>query len=196
MNYALFILTFASVSFLPGLCMSLALSLGASIGFWRTCYMMVGELIGLLLCILLCGYGSSFVLEHIMLFKIFRVCGCAFLFYTAFTIWRTPITLCEVKFSARDRAALFLQGFLATITNPKAWIFLLSLLPPFLAKSNLAKLTAIILFIELCALCTYTLGGSAFRIFLKNHLNKLSKFSALCVGILGIFMLYELIFVG
>lgn len=193
MNYALFVLTFVSVSFLPGLCMSLALSLGASIGFWRTCYMMVGELVGLLLCIVLCGYGSSFILEHEAAFKAFRVGGAAFLLYTAFTLYRAQITLCEVKFTARDKAALFMQGFLATITNPKAWIFLLSLLPPFLAKSNLPTLAAIILSIELCALCTYTLGGSAFGLFLKNHLAKLSKFSALCVGLLGFVMLYEAI---
>ncbi len=42
----LFIPTIASVSFTPGLCMTLAFTLGLSIGYKRTLWMMLGELTG------------------------------------------------------------------------------------------------------------------------------------------------------
>lgn len=41
-----FVPTFFFVSITPGMCMTLALSLGMSIGYRRTLWMMFGELIG------------------------------------------------------------------------------------------------------------------------------------------------------
>jgi threonine/homoserine/homoserine lactone efflux protein len=42
----LLIPTIAAVSLTPGMCMSLAFSLGLSVGYRRTLFMMVGELLG------------------------------------------------------------------------------------------------------------------------------------------------------
>lgn len=52
MNLALlsmFIPTFFFVSITPGMCMTLALTLGMSIGYRRTLWMMIGELLGVAL---------------------------------------------------------------------------------------------------------------------------------------------------
>ncbi|EIQ0248603.1 hypothetical protein N6A57_001307 [Campylobacter coli] len=57
MDYTLFILTFVSVSLLPGLCMSLAFSLGLSLGYKNTLWMIFGELVGLALVVLCCALG-------------------------------------------------------------------------------------------------------------------------------------------
>lgn len=49
MNTALlgmFIPTFFFVSITPGMCMTLALTLGMSVGYKRTLWMMAGELVG------------------------------------------------------------------------------------------------------------------------------------------------------
>ncbi len=49
MNTALlgmFIPTFFFVSITPGMCMTLALTLGMTIGYKRTLWMMIGELVG------------------------------------------------------------------------------------------------------------------------------------------------------
>lgn len=64
MSFALFILSFASISFLPGLCMSLALSLGLSIGFKKTLWMMAGELLGVLVVILICAFSAKLILSY------------------------------------------------------------------------------------------------------------------------------------
>ena len=43
---AVFIPTFFFVSITPGMCMTLAMTLGMSIGVRRTLWMMIGELLG------------------------------------------------------------------------------------------------------------------------------------------------------
>lgn len=192
MDYTLFIISFASVSFLPGLCMSLALNLGLTFGFRKSLFMFVGELGGVLLVILVCGYGASFILNYDFAFKILQFFGALFLFYTAFVLYKQDLHLKQESLSQKDKFALVLGGFLASVSNPKAWIFMLSLLPSFLGKAKLWELAAIILFIEFLALCTYNLGGKAFGIFLQKYLHILSKISSLCIGFLALLILYEL----
>lgn len=171
--------------------MSLALSLGLSIGFKNTLWMMAGELGGVLVVILACAFGASFIIDEPLLFRAFKLAGAIFLFYTSLVLFRQKIKIEDIYLNHKDKLALILQGFLATLSNPKAWIFMLSLLPQFLSEFSLTLLCATILVIEFCALCTYALGGSAFRVFLKNHLDKLSKLSAFCVFLMACFMLYE-----
>ena len=63
MNLALlsmFIPTFFFVSITPGMCMTLALSLGMSIGYQRTLWMMLGEVIGVGPGGGCCGAGHCF----------------------------------------------------------------------------------------------------------------------------------------
>ncbi|MEL0099452.1 MAG: LysE family translocator, partial [Opitutae bacterium] len=48
----LFIPTFFFVSATPGLCMTLALSLGMTVGVRRTLWMMAGELVGVAIVVL------------------------------------------------------------------------------------------------------------------------------------------------
>ena len=191
MSFALFILSFASISFLPGLCMSLALSLGLSIGFKKTLWMMAGELLGVLVVILICAFSAKLILSYEFAFKVLQIGGVFFLFDTSFVLFRQKISLTNAKLSTKDRISLILQGFLATISNPKAWIFMLALLPALLDEFSLALICVVILFIEFCALCVYASGGSAFSIFLARHIDKLSKLSAFCVFLMACFMLYE-----
>lgn len=194
MDYLLFITTFASVSFLPGVTMNLALSLGLSIGFKKTLSMMFGSLCGFTLVVMLCGYGASFILSYSLAFRIFQVISGLFLIYLAWRFFTQKITLQEQHCEKKDRISLILQGFIVSISNPKAYIFFLALLPPFLAKSNLFILASIMVILEFIALMTYALGGSMFRLFLHQHINKLSKFSALCLFALALWILYEAIF--
>ncbi|EHU5957025.1 LysE family transporter [Campylobacter coli] len=81
MDYTLFILTFVSVSLLPGLCMSLAFSLGLSLGYKNTLWMIFGELVGLALVVLCCALGIEFILRYENLFKFFQIAGALYLLY-------------------------------------------------------------------------------------------------------------------
>lgn len=194
MDYLLFITTFASVSFLPGINMNLALSLGLSVGFKKTLYMMFGALFGFTLVVILCGCGANFILSYDLAFKIFHTLSALFLFYLAWKFFTHKATFQEASCEKKDRISLVLQGFISSVSNPKAYIFFLALLPPFLEKSNLFILTSIMVILEFIALATYALGGSMFRLFLFNHIAKLFKFSALCLFVLAWWILYEAIF--
>ena len=62
LDYALlsaFIPTFFFVSITPGMCMTLALTLGMSVGIKRTLWMMIGELAGVALVATLAVIGVA-----------------------------------------------------------------------------------------------------------------------------------------
>ena len=193
MDYVLFIITFASVCFLPGVCMSLTLSLGASIGFKASLPFMCGALAGLSVVVVVCGYGANLIARFPSAFVALQLFGIAFLFYTAFMLFTQKARFKDAKLSQKDRFALMAQGFLTSISNSSAWVFMVALLPPFLQRSSLFALTLIIIAIEICALCTYSLGGSVLRLFLQNHIDELAKFSAICIFVLGIYMLWGIV---
>ena len=46
-DLGLYTVTIAAVSFTPGLCMALAFTLGLTVGYRKTLWMMAGELVGL-----------------------------------------------------------------------------------------------------------------------------------------------------
>ncbi len=192
MDYTLLILTFASVSLLPGFCMNLAFSLGLSLGYKNTLWMMFGELIGLALVILCCALGAGFILQYEILFKIFQICAALYLLYIAFILFKANNQITQEKVVKKRKFSLIFQGFIASSSNPKAWIFMLSILPYFLQfKVNLSFLVFVILLIEFCSLSLYALGGSVFKIFMNKHLDKINKFSALCLFVLALSIIYK-----
>ncbi|HDZ5065960.1 TPA: LysE family translocator [Campylobacter jejuni] len=191
MDYLLFIFTFACVSLLPGLCMNLAFSLGLSLGYKITLWMMFGELFGLGLIVVCCAFGAGFITQHEFLFKVFKICAALYLLYIAFNLFFAKSKISEEKISKKEKLSLLLQGFITSVSNPKAWVFILSIVPSFLNfNTNLFLLVFIILFIEFCSLSLYALGGSLFKTFMNQHVTKLNKISALCVAVLGISMFF------
>ena len=64
----------------------------------------------------------------------------------------------------RTRSSLILQGFVTAVANPKAWAFLVALLPPFVDQSRplapqLLTMLALMLIIEFTCLQIYAHGG-------------------------------------
>ncbi|MDX1269520.1 MAG: LysE family transporter, partial [Oceanisphaera sp.] len=71
-----FIPTFFFVSITPGMCMTLALSLGMTVGVRRTLWMMVGELVGvgLVACLAVVGVAAV-MLQYPQLFQLLKYGG-------------------------------------------------------------------------------------------------------------------------
>ena len=88
----LFIPTIASVSFTPGLCMTLAFTLGLSIGYQRTLWMMVGELSGVATVFTATFWSLGWLLSRDPIyFKVVSLLGGAYLLYLAYHLFRqTP----------------------------------------------------------------------------------------------------------
>lgn len=84
----IFIPTFFFVSIPPGMCMTLALTMGMSIGLRRTLWLMLGELIGVGLVAGASGLGvAAVLLQYPALFEVLRYGGGAYLAYVSVQLW-------------------------------------------------------------------------------------------------------------
>lgn len=92
LDYALltaFIPTFFFVSITPGMCMTLALTLGMSIGVKRTLWMMTGELVGVAVVATAAVIGvAAIMLNYPSLFTILKWIGGAYLIWIGINMWR------------------------------------------------------------------------------------------------------------
>jgi threonine/homoserine/homoserine lactone efflux protein len=179
---AAFIPTFALVSLTPGMCMTLAMSLGITIGIKRTLWMMIGELIGVGLVSVLAVIGvAAIMLSAPLVFTLFKWAGGLYLMWLGLQMWqsRGKLAIPETGDSAHagaGRLQLALQGFVTAVANPKGWAFTMVLLPPFLDDSKplapqLAALVAIMLLIEWVALMLYAGGGKSLSALLSRGKN-------------------------
>ena len=155
------------VALSPGLCMTLAMSLGISIGVRRTMWMMAGELTGIALVGTAAVLGvAALLLNAPTVFLVFKWVGAAYLLYMGFQTWRAEPLRPEqlTSGSHRTRSSLALQGFITAVANPKAWAFFVALLPPFVDRDRplapqLISLLTIMLVIEFICLQIYAHGG-------------------------------------
>ncbi len=178
---AMFIPTFFFVSITPGMCMTLALSLGMSIGYKRTLWMMAGEVVGVALVAIAAVIGvATVMLNYPMLFIAFKVVGASYLFYLGIQLWLSKGKLAlsqdtETQPQGSDWE-LVVQGFVTAIANPKGWAFMVSLLPPFIDQSHaltpqLAFLVSIIMLSEFICMTLYATGGKGLKKLLGQDKN-------------------------
>jgi homoserine/homoserine lactone efflux protein len=159
--------SFFLVALSPGLCMTLAMSLGISIGVRRALWMMAGELTGIALVGASAVLGvAALLLKAPTVFAVFKWIGAAYLLYMGWQTWRAEPLLPEqlAGDNRRTRSSLILQGFITAVANPKAWAFFVALLPPFIDQSRplapqLLALLALMLIIEFTCLQIYAHGG-------------------------------------
>jgi homoserine/homoserine lactone efflux protein len=189
-----FIPTFFFVSITPGMCMTLAMTLGMRIGVRRTLWMMIGELAGVSVVAIAAVLGvASMMLSYPELFKLLKWLGGTYLIYIGITMWRDKGQLKDIKLEGNSRWQLISQGFVTAIANPKGWAFMVSLLPPFINSEQpiagqLLFLLAIIMLTEFSSMLAYATGGKGLRVYLLKGdnikwLNRLAGSLILLVGI-------------
>ncbi|HCM47432.1 MAG TPA: threonine transporter RhtB [Colwellia sp.] len=191
---SIFIPTFFLVSITPGMCMTLAMTLGMSIGVRRTLWMMIGELIGVAMVAIAAVLGvASIMLNHPDIFEVLKWCGGAYLAYIGVNMWcsKDKIVMGENKPSDVSSSSLFIQGFVTAIANPKGWAFMISLLPPFISVNSdvapqLLILLSVIIVTEFTSMMAYAAGGKSLRIFLSrgNNIKWMNRITgSLMVGV-------------
>ncbi|PKG39350.1 threonine transporter RhtB [Psychromonas sp. Urea-02u-13] len=176
----LFIPTFFAVSITPGLCMTLALTLGMTIGVRRSLWMMLGELAGVALVATSSLVGiSALLLAYPSLFLALKYLGGAYLIYLAIQLWLSRGKMAmnnDLKKMDIAPSALISQGFVTAIVNPKGWAFFIALLPPFINESQAfipqaTILISIILCFEFICMLLYASGGKVLRNLLQEQGN-------------------------
>jgi len=173
---AVFIPTMFFISITPGMCMTLAMTLGLKIGLRRTLWMMLGEVIGVALVAISAVMGAAAImLNYPTVFTWFKWLGGLYLIYLGFKMyWSSKHLSLNTQLDlSLSRYALISQGFITAIANPKGWVFMLSILPPFIDATQpitfqLFALVVIIMLSEFICMLIYATGGKG----LKTLLNK------------------------
>lgn len=185
-----FIPTFLFVSVTPGMCMTLAMTLGMSQGVRRTLWMMWGEMLGVALVAILAVCGvAAMMLQFPAVFQWFKLAGAAYLAWIGLQLWRAKGKLAlpqpgELP-AQLPRRTLFSQGFITAVSNPKGWAFHMALLPPFIDTQlafwpQLLVLVSIILLLEFGSMLLYASGGKALALFFAkaNRVQYLNRIGA------------------
>ncbi len=195
---SLFVPTFFLVSITPGMCMTLALSLGISIGVRRSLYMMWGELIGVSLVATAAALGvATLMLTYPDVFALLKLGGGAYLCWIGYQMFcsrgKLVLTESEQGQTEHSRSQLALNGFLTAVANPKGWAFFVTLLPPFIDSElpmapQLSMLIAIILLLEFICLLIYANGGKLLRQLLMKRdnvrlMNRIAGSLMIAVGV-------------
>lgn len=182
--------------------MSLALSLGIQVGFKRTSFMMIGELLGVGLIAVVAIYGMGALMQNNpAVFQILKWLGACYLIVIAVQSWltsREKANLASNDGSVTRRRELISRGFITAVSNPKGWAFSASFLPAFI-NSNLpllpqaSVLVSIILLSELLCMCIYAGGGSALRSLLRNsqHFYLLHRISSVLLLFVALMLVLQ-----
>lgn len=195
---AAFIPTFFLVSLTPGMCMTLSLTLGMSIGLRRTMWMMWGELVGVALVSFAAVAGvATIMLQFPSLFAFLKLVGGGYLAWLGIQLWLSRGKMAmhpeQVVQSNVGRKQLMVQGFVTAVANPKGWAFMISLLPPFIDTRlpflpQITILLSMILIIEFGCLVIYASSGNRLRTFLEKKggtrlLNRIAGVLMIAVGV-------------
>ena len=196
---SLFIPTFFIVSLTPGMCMTLAMSLGITIGVRRTFWMMYGELLGVATVAVTSVLGVATIMTKFpQLFQAFKMLGALYLVYVGLNMWRAKgklSTSSDQEPKTIKKRSLFQQGFFTAIANPKGWAFMISLLPPFISQTlplapQLGILVAVILTSEFICMTIYATGGKTIGKVLtpRNNVQLLNKISGSLMILVAIWL--------
>ena len=140
--------------------MSSGLNYGFRHGYWNALGLQLALLVQI--AIVAAGAGVLFATTP-WAFLLVKWFGVAYLLYLAYLQWTAPIQSIEIKKekATKSRAKLVLNGFLVNMSNPKAIVFLLAVLPQFLdlSKPQLIQyvvMAATMISIDLIVMAGYT----------------------------------------
>ncbi|MFP0399971.1 LysE family transporter [Acinetobacter nosocomialis] len=123
------------ISISPGAGAIASMSSGLNYGFRHGYWNAIGLQIALLIQIMIvtAGVGVLFATTPLA-FQAVKWFGVAYLLYLAYLQWTAPVKDIEIQHEKKDKtvSALLLNGFVVNISNPKAIVFLLAVLPQFL----------------------------------------------------------------
>lgn len=128
----------------PGPVNIIATGSGASFGFKKTLPHVMGASIAYTFIVLLAGLGlNQWISLYPQFMDILQYVGAAFLLYMAYKIATTqPNQVNEIQKS--KQAPLFIEGALAQILNPKAWLVSMSGISLFVSSQIQASLYLLI----------------------------------------------------
>ncbi len=124
------------ISLSPGAGAIASMSCGLQYGFWRGYWNAIGLQLGLALQIAIVAAGVGAILATSALaFSLIKWFGVVYLVYLAVKQWRALLSDLASDSAVRPLGrplTLLLRGFLVNVSNPKAVVFMLAVLPQFI----------------------------------------------------------------
>ncbi|MDD2049449.1 LysE family transporter [Pseudomonas putida] len=159
------------ISLSPGAGAIASMSCGLQYGFWRGYWNALGLQLGLVLQIAIIAAGVGAILAaSATAFQVIKWFGVAYLVYLAVKQWRAlPADISDesaVRPIGKPLSLVF-RGFLVNVSNPKALIFMLAVLPQFINPQapllpQYLIITATMVTVDLLVMAGYT--GLAARV--------------------------------
>jgi len=161
----------------PGSGAVLSMSHGLSYGVRGAGATIVGLELGLVCILIVAGAGvGSLLVASELAFAVVKVLGACYLVYLGWSQWRAGGggmlggDLPVAPASARRRV---LTGFLTNVTNPKGILFMVAVLPQFLADTHplwlqLLVMAVTMVLVDLIVMNGYAASASALRRWMQN----------------------------
>ena len=177
--------------------MTLALTMGVTIGLKNTMKMMAGELLGVLIVASTAVIsGSTIINSYPIAFNFFKYAGGLYLIYIGYNMIKSKgslsINLDGTKKFHISFFRLAAQGFITSIANPKGWAFFIAMVPAFInyqkpITPQMTSLILIIVIIEFISLMIYATGGQVLGVILrkKNNIKLINAFAGMMIIAVG-----------
>jgi homoserine/homoserine lactone efflux protein len=135
-TWLIYLAAATGLALMPGPNGLLALTHGALYGRRMTLFTICGGVLGFVVVLALSMFGIGAVLgASVQALTVMKWIGGAYLVWLGIQVWRSPppdLELAERQPRSRHGWSLFSQGFLSAVTNPKAVLFFVAFLPPFI----------------------------------------------------------------
>ena len=168
-TWLLYLVTCCGIAVVPGPNALLVLTHGAIHGNRKTLFTISGGVLGFAGVLSLCALGLGALIQASATgFMVLKVAGGLYLIWLGLGLWRSPPVSLEVD-AMRGGApwALFRQGLLSAVSNPKALLLFTAFIPPFLdpARNLLAQTAAIALtYAAVEFVVEYLVATAAYRV--------------------------------
>ena len=160
-----------------------------------------GLVTGIIVHTTLVAFGVSAIIKQSdSLFLVIKICGALYLLYLAYKVFKSKeeITLSNSTIKKKSLQALFKQGFIMNVLNPKVTIFFLAFFPGFIFSNSMPHVWQFYIlgfifmlqaFIIFCLVAI--LSGSISKYLLQHkHMQTILKWLQILVFIgIGIFIL-------
>src|SRR3569832_2272834 len=162
-----FLFAASLIALSPGSGAVLSMSHGLSYGVRKATGTILGLQAGLLLVLFIAGAGvGSLLLASETAFRLVKTVGALYLIWLGFSQWRARMPgAMQARTEAVAAPSLrrrFMTGFLTNATNPKGIIFMVAVLPQFIAHESPLLPQLLILALTMCSVDLLVMHGYAF----------------------------------
>lgn len=170
-----FLVAAVVIAVTPGPGAVLSIATGLRHGYANALRAIIGLESALLVQLLVVALGLGALLAaSSTAFLALKIIGAGYLVYLGVSKWRAPVEdVGEEGALPRGRGGLFLQGLLVNLTNPKALIFMVALVPQFVTPNlpqmpQFAIIAVTMVTVDLLVMSVYALLAGRCRAWLHN----------------------------